>query len=961
MFKKCRKLLNIFIIIAIIIGIMPATTMLADQNTSSVKEIVEFDRSNSYENYIAKNGSAPSPNHQVLIPAASYTNKGNAAVEVLGEFKGVKDALCWTNHTGWVEWTVEVPETGIYEIGLKYYPLEGKRRDIELELAIDGIVPFNEARSFLFHRVWKDETDIGMDANGNEYSPRQIESPDWIEADFKDTEGLYNDAYKFYFSKGTHTIRLTCIREIFALEHIKIYKKPEIPSYEQVLRSYNDKGYEKYDGEIVKIQAEKTYLKSDQVLRPLYDRTSPLTEPYHKSKIRLNIIGQQSWQLPAQWINWKFDVPEKGLYKIGFRYQQGYVRGMFTTRRLYINGKIPFKEMETIRFPYGTDWSMNVLGGEDPYLFYLDKGTHELKLEVVLGDMANTIRKLQDVVYDLNDMYRKIIMITSTQPDPYRDYNLDREVPGMIKTFEKNREVLFNEAKHLENVTGQKGSEGVLLENIARQLEDMVKEPDSIPQRLENFKSNVGGMSAWLLDIKNQPLDLDYIAVMAPEQKAPRAKASFIKQVVHEVNAFIASFFEKYNMIGNNAKSDKTITLWLSWGRDQAQVLKTMIDDVFTPETGISVKMKLVQASMIQAVLSGEGPDVAVMVARGQPVNLAIRGALADISQFADFGEVKKQFAETALLPYEFNGGTYGLPDTQMFHMMFYRKDILAELGVEPPQTWEDLYKIAPVIQRNNMEVGIPYVSIDGWGMIDQGMGARNIFPALLMQNGGKFYKSNHSGTALEQPEALEAFKQWAGFYSQYSFPLTYDFYNRFRTGEMPLAIAPYGEYNRLSVAAPEIRNLWDMVPIPGTKKIDGTIDRSVGGSGTATVILSRAANKDACWEFLKWWTGTEAQERFARGLETLMGTAARHSTANLEAFNRLPWSHSELQNLHTQWKYVVEVPEVPGGYYMVRGLDNAFREVVLEWKNPREALNKWNKETDQEIKRKREEFGLDK
>lgn len=49
----------------------------------------------------------------------------------------------------------------------------------------------------------------------------------------------------------------------------------------------------------------------------------------------------------------------------------------------------------------------------------------------------------------------------------------------------------------------------------------------------------------------------------------------------------------------------------------------------------------------------------------------------------------------------------------------------------------------------------------------------------------------------------------WTRFYTDYSFPLTYDFYNRFRTGEMPLGLAPYSMYNTLSALAPELDGLW--------------------------------------------------------------------------------------------------------------------------------------------------------
>lgn len=125
-------------------------------------------------------------------------------------------------------------------------------------------------------------------------------------------------------------------------------------------------------------------------------------------------------------------------------------------------------------------------------------------------------------------------------------------------------------------------------------------------------------------------------------------------------------------------------------GRDQANVLNAMINDMFIPETNIGVSLKITSASVIQAYLSGNAPDVSIMLGRGQPVNLALRGALYDLTEFSDFSKAKAEFQNTALVPYTLNGAVYALPDSQKFYMMFCRKDILRELGIEIPKTWDD-------------------------------------------------------------------------------------------------------------------------------------------------------------------------------------------------------------------------------------------------------------------------------
>ena len=75
------------------------------------------------------------------------------------------------------------------------------------------------------------------------------------------------------------------------------------------------------------------------------------------------------------------------------------------------------------------------------------------------------------------------------------------------------------------------------------------------------------------------------------------------------------------------------ISIWVNWGRDQAQVLNNIIAESFTPQHNIAVKVKIVNASLIQAVLSNNSPDLSLRLSRSQPVNLAVRNALYDLTE----------------------------------------------------------------------------------------------------------------------------------------------------------------------------------------------------------------------------------------------------------------------------------------------------------------------------------------
>ena len=200
----------------------------------------------------------------------------------------------------------------------------------------------------------------------------------------------------------------------------------------------------------------------------------------------------------------------------------------------------------------------------------------------------------------------------------------------------------------------------------------------------------------------------------------------------------------------------------------------------------------------------------------------------------------------------------------------------------------------------------------------------------------------------------------WTGFYSKQSLPAQYTFFQRFRSGEMPIALESYTSYNMLEVAAPELKGLWAMAPIPGLEQADGSIKNTAVASGTCAVMLQNSQNKDAAFRYLDWFTSTDAQVQYGLEIEAVLGSAGRYDTANMQAFEGLPWNTAQAAIIRNEWQGIVEIPQIPGSYYLDRCLTNAFRKTVYSNKNPRETLLSYDRELNAEIQRKREEFHLD-
>ena len=904
------------------------------------------------------------PVSDVLVEIAGgdfITHEGNTEPVVVSEFEGrTGKILLWQEEEDTYHWQVEVPETGLYWIGIEYYPLPGKRASAMRDVRINGVYPFSEARRLSFERTWRDSGPPGRDNQGNDVRPRQIEVPQWNFKYFEDPEGLQIDPFYFPLEAGVNTITIHSIREPIALRRIVVRSAERLPTYAEVARMYAEKGYQEVKDVAIKIDAERPILKSDPTIRAEFG-FDPLSDPPSDGYWRLNEFGGWRWRKGGQWATWSFTVPKSGLYKIGIKSIQNW-RHVPSTRKVLIDGVVPFEEMKKVTFKYDRYWGIRTLADDEgnPYLFYLEEGEHTITLEVKVGDNAETIRVLDLTTRELAGIGRAITYITGPNPDPYMEWEVHKRIPGLLPKLEEIRTRLLNEADRIRGYAGKDVDIAEVFELTAHQIKTMIDDPYKIHTRINEFGEMQSRLGTYVLDMRYSPLLMDYLYVAAPDQPFPKAKASLWQRIVYQVRGFLESFTKDYTGVGNRYDKEDALDLWVAWGREWAMAIKEMIEEDFTPNTGIRVNVNLVPAGSLNAhgnsvillaAASGHAPDIVFGAQQSLPVEFAIRGAVVDLTQFPDFEEVTTRFRPGMLIPYTFRGGVYALPETQSFNMMFYRIDIIEQqLGLKPPETWQDVIEMLPELQQMGMNFFYPSPA----GGSDLSLGP------FLYQYGSDFYTPDGLRSMLDTPESLQAFRFWTDLWAQYKLPLEANFYNRMRTGELPIGIADYYTYVQLSTAAPELTGWWRMVPIPGIRKENGEIDRSAGGRSTAVTIFADSKRKEEAWELMKWWTSTEVQTRFAEEIEALIGVEAKWNTANIEAFNNLPWPASDLAAIQEQWRWFREKPVVLGDYFTPRHVVNAWNRVVLEGMNPREALERAVEDINRELIRKQEEFGIE-
>ena len=944
------------------------------ENVDLSTDIQGLERTGTYTGYINEHETAGSPKDAVIdVDVFKFSvEEGEASESEQNSSKAL-----FTDTGSKVTFDVTVPEDGLYSLYIEYLIPESRGVPAERTVMINGEIPFEDARNIAFTRIWTDGGDVRVDNQGNELRPTQVEIFDWQSAYFRDDMGYIVEPYQFFFSKGSNELTLVADNEPMYIRKLELQGAADKFTYEDYLAQYSSKssgsGAASYTGII---QGESSTARSESSLYAKYDRSSPTTVPNSVTNTVLNYVGGETWRKNGQWIEWEFEVPEDGFYNICIKGRQNYSRGSVSSRKVYIDGEVPFEDLDEISFDYRNDWEyLDLADGEGtPYNFYLTKGTHTIRLEATLGDMGAILKDLEDSTFRLNQIYRKVLVYTGANPDQYRDYRIDTTYPEIMEAMDLEARRLYKIVDDMVELSGQKADNIASAQTVAQQLERFCRKPQKITTEFVTFKDNITALGTASLKMSDTQLDIDYIAITGTDVQPEKKQANFFSKLWHETKSFFASFFVDYNSVGDvydENSNEQIVKVWVLTGRDQGTILKAMVDDTFTPDSGIKVNVEIVDpTAVLNAVMAGRGPNVVLSIGADQPVNYALRNASEDLTQFDDWEEVFSHYSESSYEQYRLDEHIYGVPETQTFNVMFYRKDVLEELELEVPDTWQDLIEELPTIQGNNLSVGIPTAAGSSTTATSSTAVMSNVpdlslYFSLLFQYGGDMYNEAGTKTTVDTEQGIKAFDDYVRYFNDYGIPTVYDFVSRFRSGEMPIGIAPYSTYNTLMVSAPEIRGLWDFTVIPGTERVDENgntyIDRSDFITGSATMMITTEDQelKEKSWEFMKWWAQPDTQIRFGREIEALLGSSARYATANRDAFSNLSWSKDDIAVLNEQWDQTRGIREVPGGYFTGRHISNAIRKSINEKADSRETIIDYSIKIDEEIEKKRREFGM--
>lgn len=929
---------------SVLVGILGFTVLMNDSTTIKAEETNLNDE--SYETFFSDN------NEKV------YTGSGISfdALEAVSEISETNSQnMILLPNQGQLNFTVEAPEDGLYFLGFNYLIDNSSILPTSVGIEVNNELPFSEMRNLQFYSLWEREKEAIVDRYNNEIAP-EIHKINEVQFGLLEaTNGFYAEPMAVFLEEGSNTLSITSIEGDMWIQSIELMGENDITH-----RNLSEDQTDPVSGDtIIEIEAENTDYQNSSSIRPAAVFNDRLT-PYDPEKRVLNFLDGSSFSTVGDEIIYNFDVEKEGFYHISMHYQQDSRVDFPVFLTTKINGEVPTNSFLTQPVPYSTTYSIYTFQNKElneNLPIYLESGENQISFKLNLDPVSNVLRRSETMIKDIQALSLQIENLLGSNVDRNRDVDLERYIPGVenhLLGWADELKGLQEEVQTIANIDFTPGA-FTHLSIAEEQLRDLASEPRRIPNRWNELARGGGSVTAnlatLLQEATNNGLSIDTIYIHQTEKIEP-SEVGFFERTINSGRRFIRSFTEQDYEVN---PSSENLQVWVNRPRQYIEIMQQMIDQNFTPQTGIEVDLSIMpdQNKLILANSSDKEPDVALGVNYSLPFDLAIRGALEDLTQFEGYDELADMFSQNMFLPSTIGDSVYAFPETMNFYILFYRKDIMDSLGLEVPDTMNELINMLPALNQRGMSAFYPTATLGT---------SFKIFPwtmPMVYQSGGNFYTESVLQTGINTDETIEGIGNLTDLFTIYNMPVDVpNFYQQFRDGSVPIGISDYGSYNMILNAAPEIANLWDVALTPGMPNQDGEIERWTSGGAESSIMFSGSEQKDSAWEFMEWWHSDDIQRDFGTNLQTTYGPEYLWNTANMKAFEELPWATTHKNVILEQSEWIAEVPRILGSYMVEREVSRVYTSVVVDGETLRNSIDLSAKRINRETLRKLEEFG---
>lgn len=321
----------------------------------------------------------------------------------------------------------------------------------------------------------------------------------------------------------------------------------------------------------------------------------------------------------------------------------------------------------------------------------------------------------------------------------------------------------------------------------------------------------------------------------------------------------------EYNLIAGKPYEGETVKVLSTSGSiPQFLAIKRQAEE-FTELTGINVQWDYTvwdawQEKFIAEATTGGGNydiltymDSYVVGVRNylEPLTALIERDNIDLDDYAPgFVEMVQMGTDEVL----------GLPFRGHANLLYYNKAVFDELGLTPPQTWDELVETAKIIEKETGMKGLaqPYGGSSGQNIMN--------WLGMLWSNGSDIFDANNK-PIFNNRAGIEATEKYVGFLTKDKIvapgSVTFsegDANNEVLQGRAAMNICwswVYTKYADPAQAIPEVLNNIALATVPSFEgKPSYTYATSLGAS-----ISVDSRHKDAAWEYMKFMTSKEKEK----------------------------------------------------------------------------------------------------
>jgi len=869
------------------------------------------------------------------------------------------DGSAYINGSETVSFNIYALDAGLYFFALDYNFMENSFMDVTVSLKVNGETQYSEANNIILPVFWEDESKIyPVDKYGDESIPMQRQVPGPHNVCLFDTSYTSDLPLNFLLQQGGNVIEITNeTSQILWVGNLTAYSYREPSPYKAPQGGIAQ--------DFFTVNAV-SYVKKNSPHVSNVSNSSPHITPYDPVTRHINTIN---FTRAGNEVFYNVAVSHDGYYALTF-HSRSASEDFASFISVRINGEIPFAEAASYPLaPNMNMWRNQTMTDADgnPYLFYLKQGTNTISVRTEISPVSRQLRGLRLLIDHINQFAIEVRKVTGKDIDRNRTWRLTQYIPE-TKDYLDSYDIIFRDIVHELSKYSPKGINSSVVSPMVQALaflERLREKPDELPLYAKSLSGhdssraavNVAVQSASVLQQAGVALDALYVIgitldsiYLGRADRLPNERANFFAVLKDGIQKLWNSYTSEKFTVRNEADA---LNVWYAASYMQVDLLQRMIDTRFTPQTGIKVNLSVMPDAnkLIMARAAGTNPDIAMGLGSWMPFDLALRNALYDFTKFNDFWQYMGNYVPGALTSYVLNEGVFAVPETITFAATVYREDILGQLNIPPPETWNDIAEMMSELQRFDMSFYMPIAS---------GIGYKWFFQTspLIYQFNGDLYRSDGLGTAINESNAVRALTFLGDLFTTYALAEQVPvFFNSFRFAQTPVGIIDAETYILLTHGAPELLGQWSLSPFPGTVQEDGGISRWFIGNGTGSVIFENTKQAQDCWEFLKWFISEETQTNFAFSLYS--NYRILHMSSNLNALKNLPIEDKDLRVVLDSVKWLRDVPRTPGQYLLERSLSDIWNTMVFDGTPSRIAIDGKVIDIQREFRKKMTEFGF--